>query len=151
MAPTSLIAISQVNALASNIDCTGFVSSHLSSVRLGIHGPRTVGSPPRGRGSDRIFWFAELSLPAISVPQPQKRSALGIRIAGSGLDTSTDAMDEMFFDGWQSLLRTLVIGVLAYAALVGILRISGNRTLSKLNAFDFIVTVASAPPWRLFC
>ncbi len=51
-------------------------------------------------------------------------------------------MGEMFFDGWQSLLRTLVIGVLAYVALVVILRVSGNRTLSKLNAFDFIVTVA---------
>jgi uncharacterized membrane protein YcaP (DUF421 family) len=48
----------------------------------------------------------------------------------------------MFFNGWQSLLRTLVVGVLAYVALMVILRLSGNRTLSKMNAFDFIVTIA---------
>ena len=51
-------------------------------------------------------------------------------------------MQQYFFDTWESLARTLVIGVLAYAALVLFLRISGKRTLSKLNAFDFIVTVA---------
>lgn len=36
----------------------------------------------------------------------------------------------------------LVIGVLAYASLILLLRASGKRTLSKMNAFDFIVTVA---------
>lgn len=35
-----------------------------------------------------------------------------------------------------------MVGVAAYAALVAILRVSGKRTLSKLNAFDFVVTVA---------
>lgn len=48
----------------------------------------------------------------------------------------------MFFSGWAGLGRTLVIGVLAYAALVLLLRISGKRTLSKMNAFDLVVTVA---------
>lgn len=48
----------------------------------------------------------------------------------------------MFFDGWQGPLRVVVIGVLAYASLIVLLRISGKRTLSKLNAFDFVVTVA---------
>ena len=51
-------------------------------------------------------------------------------------------MHPIFFSGWDSLLRTLVVGVLAYAALVVILRASGNRTLSKMNAFDFVVTIA---------
>lgn len=32
--------------------------------------------------------------------------------------------------------------VLAYFAMVLLLRVSGKRTLSKMNAFDFIVTVA---------
>lgn len=32
--------------------------------------------------------------------------------------------------------------MLAYIALVSFLRISGKRTLSKMNAFDFVVTVA---------
>ncbi|QNI02790.1 DUF421 domain-containing protein [Halomonas sp. SH5A2] len=48
----------------------------------------------------------------------------------------------MLFSGWDSLFRTLVVGVLAYVALIIFLRISGKRTLSKMNAFDLIVTVA---------
>lgn len=51
-------------------------------------------------------------------------------------------MEGMFFSGWSTLLRTLVIGVLAYINLIILLRISGRRTLSKMNAFDLIVTVA---------
>lgn len=47
-----------------------------------------------------------------------------------------------FFDGWAGLARVLVVGTLAYAALVFLLRVSGKRTLSKMNAFDFVVTVA---------
>jgi uncharacterized membrane protein YcaP (DUF421 family) len=47
----------------------------------------------------------------------------------------------MFFDSWQGLGRVVVVGILAYAALVFVLRLSGNRTLSKLNAFDLVVTV----------
>ncbi len=41
----------------------------------------------------------------------------------------------MFFDSWSGLGRILVVGVLAYGTLVLILRISGKRTLSKMNAF----------------
>ena len=48
----------------------------------------------------------------------------------------------MFFDDWTGLGRTLVVGPLAYAALVSVLRVSGKRTLTKLNAFDLVVTVA---------
>ncbi len=48
----------------------------------------------------------------------------------------------MWFDGWDGLLRVLVVGVLAYVALVTLLRVSGKRTLTKLNAFDLVVTVA---------
>ncbi|MDV3223478.1 DUF421 domain-containing protein [Intrasporangium sp.] len=48
----------------------------------------------------------------------------------------------MFFDDWSGLLRVLVIGVSAYLALLLLLRGSGKRTLAKLNAFDFVVTVA---------
>ncbi len=51
-------------------------------------------------------------------------------------------MEQFFFSGWQSLLRTLVVGVLAYVTLLLFLRFSGKRTLSKMNAFDFVVTVA---------
>lgn len=47
-----------------------------------------------------------------------------------------------FFDGWQGIWRTALVGVLAYLALVVLLRVSGKRTLSKMNAFDLVVTVA---------
>ena len=36
----------------------------------------------------------------------------------------------------------LLVGTLAYIALIVILRVSGKRTLTKLNAFDLVVTVA---------
>lgn len=49
----------------------------------------------------------------------------------------------MFFDGWDSIIRVILAGVLAYVGLVVVLRISGNRTLSKMNSFD-LVTVALA-------
>jgi len=48
----------------------------------------------------------------------------------------------MIFDNWMGLARVLIVGPLAYASLVALLRVSGNRTLSKMNAFDLIVTVA---------
>jgi len=48
----------------------------------------------------------------------------------------------MFFDDWFGLIRIFIVGVLAYAALIIFLRVSGKRTLSKWNAFDFVVTIA---------
>ncbi|THV38375.1 DUF421 domain-containing protein [Rhizobium rosettiformans W3] len=48
----------------------------------------------------------------------------------------------MLFQGWPGIARTLLVGTLAYVTLVLFLRISGKRTLSKLNAFDLVVTVA---------
>jgi uncharacterized membrane protein YcaP (DUF421 family) len=50
--------------------------------------------------------------------------------------------DPIFFDDWRGILRVLVVGTAAYAALILMLRASGKRTLSKMNAFDFVVTVA---------
>lgn len=49
---------------------------------------------------------------------------------------------EMFFQNWEDIVRTIIVGALAYAALVLFLRISGKRTLAKLNAFDLVVTIA---------
>ncbi|CAN5540248.1 DUF421 domain-containing protein [soil metagenome] len=48
----------------------------------------------------------------------------------------------MFFDGWYPLLKTLISGVVAYVLLILLLRICGKRTLSKWNAFDYVVTIA---------
>ncbi|TDN38485.1 DUF421 domain-containing protein [Hymenobacter sp. UV11] len=51
-------------------------------------------------------------------------------------------MDKIFFISWASIGRTLIIGVAAYVGLMLLLRISGKRTLTKMNAFDLVVTVA---------
>jgi len=48
----------------------------------------------------------------------------------------------MFFDNWGELGRVFVVGILGYLSAIVLLRISGKRTLSKLNTFDFLVTVA---------
>lgn len=51
-------------------------------------------------------------------------------------------VDQLLFGGWYSLFRILVVGMLAYVTLIVFLRLSGKRTLSKMNAFDLVVTVA---------
>lgn len=51
-------------------------------------------------------------------------------------------MEQIFYNGWETLARILIVGVLAYASMVICLRWSGKRTLSKMNAFDLIVTVS---------
>ena len=48
----------------------------------------------------------------------------------------------MMFDSWLGILRVLIVGPLAYVSLVVLLRVSGKRTLAKLNAFDLVVTIA---------
>lgn len=52
----------------------------------------------------------------------------------------------MFFHSWTNLLAVAVTGISAYAALIAILRISGKRTLAKMNAFDLVVMVALGCP-----
>lgn len=49
--------------------------------------------------------------------------------------------DWLLNDPWQ-VLKTVVLGTASYAALIAMLRVSGKRTLSQMNAFDFVVTVA---------
>lgn len=51
-------------------------------------------------------------------------------------------LEGMFIQSWSGIVRTVLVGSLAYATLVVFLRISGKRTLAKLNAFDLVVTVA---------
>jgi uncharacterized membrane protein YcaP (DUF421 family) len=58
------------------------------------------------------------------------------------MDSSATFFEKTFFDSWSVLGRTLIVAVLGYVILVLWLRISGKRTLSKWNAFDFIVTIA---------
>ena len=48
----------------------------------------------------------------------------------------------MWFHSWFDLIRIVLVGSAGYFTLVGVLRVSGKRTLSQLNVFDFVVTVA---------
>lgn len=51
-------------------------------------------------------------------------------------------MDLGIWDGWEPLVRTAIAGPLGFLGVVAMLRISGKRALSKLNMFDFVITVA---------
>jgi uncharacterized membrane protein YcaP (DUF421 family) len=51
-------------------------------------------------------------------------------------------MEVTLFDGWNPILRVLIVGPLAYTSMVILLRVSGKRTLSKMNAFDLVVTIS---------
>jgi uncharacterized membrane protein YcaP (DUF421 family) len=68
--------------------------------------------------------------------------AAPVRGPGGGYGAVAVQTACMFFDGWFGLLRVAIVGPLAYVGLVTLLRISGKRTLSKMNAFDLVVTVA---------
>jgi len=46
------------------------------------------------------------------------------------------------FNDFSFLLETLIVGSLAYIGIIILLRVSGKRTLSKWNSFDFVVTIA---------
>ncbi|AQU80568.1 MULTISPECIES: YetF domain-containing protein [Planococcus] len=48
----------------------------------------------------------------------------------------------MFEITLTSFIRIVTVGFLAYVGLIILLRASGKRTLTKLNAFDLVVTVA---------
>ncbi|MCB7135844.1 DUF421 domain-containing protein [Cellulosimicrobium marinum] len=48
----------------------------------------------------------------------------------------------MWFDAWSQVARVVLVGTAGYVWLVLVLRLTGKRTLAKLNAFDLVVTVA---------
>jgi uncharacterized membrane protein YcaP (DUF421 family) len=50
-------------------------------------------------------------------------------------------MKELFFKDWESVGHVALCAVIAYFILFLFIRISGKRTLSKLTAFDFVVTI----------
>jgi len=47
-----------------------------------------------------------------------------------------------FFNGWYYVGRTVALSIIGFLALILMLRLSGKRTLSKLNVFDFVFVVA---------
>lgn len=48
----------------------------------------------------------------------------------------------MWFGSFDALVRVFIVGIVAYAGLILLLRLTGKRTLTKLNAFDLVITVA---------
>jgi uncharacterized membrane protein YcaP (DUF421 family) len=48
----------------------------------------------------------------------------------------------LFFESWYNVGRTVALSIIGFAALITVLRLSGKRTLSKLNVFDFVFVVA---------
>lgn len=49
---------------------------------------------------------------------------------------------DIFFKSWESVLRVFVTVIFAYPGLIILMRVYGKRSLSKMNMFDFIITVA---------
>jgi uncharacterized membrane protein YcaP (DUF421 family) len=50
-------------------------------------------------------------------------------------------MIELLFKNWESIGQVMFCALIAYCILFLFIRISGKRTLSKLTAFDFVVSV----------
>lgn len=46
------------------------------------------------------------------------------------------------FENFNPFLEVTITGIIAYIAVVFMLRLSGKRTLAKWNSFDFVVTIA---------
>lgn len=53
----------------------------------------------------------------------------------------SQARPPVFFDGWYSIGRTAVLAVLAYVALVVMIRLAGKRSLAKMNVYDFVTII----------
>lgn len=51
-------------------------------------------------------------------------------------------MQEIIYDNGFNLFRIFVTSVFGYLGLIVMLRMSGTRTLSKMNSFDFVITIA---------
>ncbi len=51
-------------------------------------------------------------------------------------------MENIWFGSWDSIIRIICVTPVAYIATVFFLRVSGKRTLAKMNAFDFVITIA---------
>lgn len=51
-------------------------------------------------------------------------------------------MDNIWFDNWKSLIRIVVSAIICFAVLIILLRQSGKRALTKMSAFDLIITIS---------
>lgn len=47
----------------------------------------------------------------------------------------------LFWNGWASIVHTLVLGTAGYLVLVMLLRVTGARTMANMTPLDFVVAV----------
>jgi len=52
------------------------------------------------------------------------------------------ALAPVFFSGWPSLLRIVLVGVPTYLVVLAMLHFGGKHALAKTNAYGLVVTVA---------
>jgi uncharacterized membrane protein YcaP (DUF421 family) len=50
--------------------------------------------------------------------------------------------EPVFFKSWSEVARVATLALTAYIGFIVILRVSGKRTLAKMNVFDFVFVVA---------
>jgi uncharacterized membrane protein YcaP (DUF421 family) len=48
----------------------------------------------------------------------------------------------VWYEGWWTVERILVFGLLTFVLLLFVIRVTGQRTIASMNASDFVVTVA---------
>ncbi|MGF1538323.1 MAG: DUF421 domain-containing protein [Elainellaceae cyanobacterium] len=53
-----------------------------------------------------------------------------------------DILAELLFDGWEGVIKIVLTVPLMYTAVILAIRVMGKRSTSKMNNFDWIVTVA---------
>ena len=52
------------------------------------------------------------------------------------------AQTTLFFDGWDNLAQVLIVTPIMYIAVITFVRLTGKRSTSQMNNFDWVVTVA---------
>lgn len=53
---------------------------------------------------------------------------------------SSDAV--LLWNGWGPIIRIVIVGTVTYVWILFLLRLTGQRTLATMKAFDFIITIA---------
>jgi uncharacterized membrane protein YcaP (DUF421 family) len=48
----------------------------------------------------------------------------------------------LFWNGFEPLLRIIVVGSITYLGIVILMNLGGKRTIANMNALDFVITVA---------
>lgn len=51
-------------------------------------------------------------------------------------------MDQFLFGGFPSLIRIGIVGTLSYVSLLALIRLTGQRSLGRMQTFDVVVAVA---------